>query len=416
VYRAAGPQPVRPGFDSLSHVQAKLRSRHGHRGLLVSQKDEWKQFRSKVQRPMLRPKTSQGYIPVLGEIADEFLTTKVRDLRDPEGRLPDTFLQELYKWALESVAVLALDTRLGCLDPDLPAGSEQETLVKSIGDMFILNDKLDNGMQLWRFLPIQGPAIRKLEATCQTFFAICEGHIQRAMEELEADQGGEGREKTMLELFKEQGCDTGVATTMALDMLFAGVDTSSHTIAFALYYLATNPRVQDKLQAEVATSLATTGGTIGKTTFDSMPYLKAVVKETLRLSPPAAVNARTLEQELELGGFLLPVGTNAILCHLTMASNPELINSPEEFLPERWIKSEKEYQAVHPFINLPFGQGARMCVGKRFAELEIYILLCKLIQSFQVSWPGPPLGMMTRTLTAPDAPLRCCAYCVCAEQ
>ena len=46
-------------------------------------------------------------------------------------------------------------------------GSEQETLIKAVGDMFLLNGKLDDGMQLWRYSPIQGPAMRKFEATCQ---------------------------------------------------------------------------------------------------------------------------------------------------------------------------------------------------------------------------------------------------------
>ena len=79
-------------------------------------------------------------------------------------------------------------------------------------------------------------------------------------------------------------------------------------------------------------------------------------------------------------------------------------------------------QILHPFLSLPFGQGTRMCVGKRFAELEVYILLSKIIQNFRynifgisifssyflfsVSWPHKELGMITRTLTVPDAPLK----------
>ena len=90
------------------------------------------------------------------------------------------------------MAVLALNTRLGCLEPDLPKvgekhrilqilsrnedfdhqGSEQETLIKAVGNMFLLNGKLDDGMQLWRYMPIQGPAMRKFEATCQVLLLI----------------------------------------------------------------------------------------------------------------------------------------------------------------------------------------------------------------------------------------------------
>ena len=100
-------------------------------------------------------------------------------------------------------------------------GSEQERLINAVGDMFLLNGKLDDGMQLWRYSPIQGPAMRKFEATCQVkkklvnlepcfvnskctmqvFFDICERHIQRAMEELKSRKRGDGEDKTLLELF-----------------------------------------------------------------------------------------------------------------------------------------------------------------------------------------------------------------------
>ena len=107
------------------------------------------------------------------------------------------------------------------LMPHLDQGSEQERLINAVGDMFLLNGKLDDGMQLWRYSPIQGPAMRKFEATCQVkkklvnlepcfvnskctlqvFFDICERHIQRAMEELKSRKRGDGEDKTLLELF-----------------------------------------------------------------------------------------------------------------------------------------------------------------------------------------------------------------------
>lgn len=406
VYRSVGPQPMRPGFDSLDFIQSKLRSKHGYRGLLVSQKAEWKQFRSKVQQPMLRPKSTHGYIPVLESIAQEFIDNKMISLRNSEGMVPDDFLQEIYKWALESVALLALNSRLGCLQPNLPKDSEQEALIKAVGEMFGLNYRLDNGLQLWRYSPVQGPTMRKLEEHCKVFYSICERHIQESLAKLQAREKKEGEDKTLLELFAERGCDSGMATIMALDMLFAGVDTSSHTISFALYHLARNPRVQDKLHSEIVEHLGESGGFLKKNKFDSMPYLKAVIKETLRFASPAGANARILEDDLEVGGHLIPAGTMAVLCHLTMGQNKQFVNNPDDFTPERWIKTEKEYQTLHPFLSLPFGQGTRMCVGKRFAELEVYILLSKIIQNFRVSWPHKELGMITRTLTVPDAPLK----------
>jgi len=304
------------------------------------------------------------------------------------------------------VAILALNTRLGCLEQGLQKDSEQDAIIHAVKDMFDLNHKLDAGMQLWRYMPVAGPAMRKFEHSCQFFFDTCERHIQQSLDKLKSHEKEVDEEKTLLELFAERGCDTGTATIMALDMLFAGIDTSSHTTSFALYYLAKNPEVQDKLHEEILLKIGPTGGFLKKNTFDKMPYLKAVIKETLRFASPASANARILEQDLELGGFLVPNGTVAVLMHSVMGQHPQFINNPDEFKPERWIKTEKDYQELHPFVSLPFGHGTRMCVGKRFAELEVYILLSKIIQKFRVSWPHKDLGKVTRTLTIPDAPLR----------
>jgi len=238
----------------------------------------------------------------------------------------------------------------------------------------------------------------------QMFFSICEKHIEEARTHLQNTERKEGEDKTLLELFSERGCDTGTSTIMAIDMLFAGIDTSSHTIAFALYYLAKNPNVQEKLHDEVVATLKTQNPK--KNTFDSMPYLKAVLKEVLRFASPLSANARVLEQDLELGGHLVPCGTVAVLGHMTMGHSPQYVNNPELFLPERWIKGSQEYQVLHPFMSLPFGQGSRMCVGKRFAELEVAVLLSRILKKYRVSWPHADLGMITRTLTVPDAPLK----------
>ena len=84
------------------------------------QGDEWWDFRRRVQQPMLKPRATHRYTPLLDNVAQIFIDDIVRRRLDPVSKeTPDDFLEDLYKWALESVALLALNTRLGCLDLDL---------------------------------------------------------------------------------------------------------------------------------------------------------------------------------------------------------------------------------------------------------------------------------------------------------
>lgn len=79
---------------------------------------------------------------------------------------------------------------------------------------------------------------------------------------------------TLLEMFKARGCDEQTAVVMALDMIFAGVDTSSHTASFLLYHLAKNPEVQERLFQEVKRELPEVDSKMNRKTLDSMPYMK----------------------------------------------------------------------------------------------------------------------------------------------
>lgn len=124
------------------------------RGLLTTADTEWYDFRSKVQQPMMRPHSMYQYTPALEDIVDDFMETKIRGRRDPStGEVPDDFLHDLYKWALESVTFLALDTRLGCLASSLPDDSDPMRLIRAVSDLFRLGEQLEQGSSFWTLAP-----------------------------------------------------------------------------------------------------------------------------------------------------------------------------------------------------------------------------------------------------------------------
>lgn len=82
-----------------------------------------------------------------------------------------------------------------------------------------------------------------------------------------------------------------------------------------------------------------------------------------------------------------------------------------EFIPERWLKENNDPQCPHvmdshPFAYLPFGFGPRICIGKRFAELEIEVLVARLMREFRVEWNHPDLKFKSTLVNIPDGPLK----------
>lgn len=87
----------------------------------------------------------------------------------------------------------------------------------------------------------------------------------------------------------------------------------------------------------------------------------------------------------------------------------EYVSDAHKFRPERWLKMDQggiEHSKLHPFASLPYGYGARMCLGRRLADLEMQILLAKLLRSYKLEYNHPPLEYAVTFMYAPDGPLK----------
>ena len=405
MYRAAGAQPIRPGFDALRYVRENdpLTNQASSKGLLTSNKQDWYTFRSRVQQPMLRPKSTLRYTPDLEDVVDEFIQKKILAQRNSDFQVGPDFLDDMYKWALESVTVLALNARLGCLEPNVPEDSDQMKIIRAVSDIFKTSSILDNGMQLWRFLP--SPKLNQFKNGYDVFRDLCYKYISAALNDIKIKNSNEG-DPTLLELLFDRGCDENTAVVMAIDMIFAGIDTSSHTSAFLMYQLAKNPQVQEKLHSEIKTELPNKDSKLDLKALERMPYLKACLKEVFRTNPPTTANARIIEEPMELGGYQFPPGLVYVPCHYVMGTSERYIEQADTFRPERWLRNSPDKAKIHPFLMMPFGHGPRMCVGRRFAEQEVMIFIAKILQHFRIEWEHEDMVMKVETLTKPFTPLR----------
>ncbi|KAL7042776.1 hypothetical protein ACKWTF_001272 [Chironomus riparius] len=157
---------------------------------------------------------------------------------------------------------------------------------------------------------------------------------------------------------------------------FAGHDTTTNAICFTLYMIAKHPEVQEKLNKEIQEVLGDE-----ELTFKSLnefKYLELVVKETLRLYPPAPIISRRFFEEVDIGDFVAPGNANYNLILFTAFRNPEVFKNPDEFIPERFLKD------MPAFAFIPFSAGQRNCIGQKFAMTSIKTNIINILRQFTV--------------------------------
>lgn len=177
-------------------------------------------------------------------------------------------------------------------------------------------------------------------------------------------------------------------------LIVAGSDTTSASIAAALFYLGRNPEIQTKLAGEVTSAFSSLEEIKGGTTLlHSCKYLRAFIQETLRMTPPAPADLPrvVLEGGMQVDGQFLPPGVRVSSCCYCMHYSQDVYPEPFKFRPERWIVDETDETgtsadsvALAESGYCPFSIGPRGCPGKNLAYLEMSIIIAKMIYQFEI--------------------------------
>lgn len=171
------------------------------------------------------------------------------------------------------------------------------------------------------------------------------------------------------------------------NIFLGGTDTGVATLVWAMTALMKNPRAKTKAQEEVR-NIFGKKGFIRENDVEKLPYLKAVVKETMRLFPaaPLLVPRETLTK-CSLDGYDIPPKTIVYVNAWAIGRDPEAWENPEEFLPERFIGSSVDFRGQNHKL-IPFGAGRRVCPGIHMAVMTVELTLANLLYSFDWEMPG----------------------------
>lgn len=173
-----------------------------------------------------------------------------------------------------------------------------------------------------------------------------------------------------------------------LTLIVAGHDTTATALAWLLYELAHHPENQSKLREELKTANISE-----PTSLRGLPFLNAVIKETLRLHPPISLGIRKALEPLKISGFEIPKGANVLYCPYLTHRNPKLWGNPAKFLPERFLGPQPSR-----FSYVPFGAGEHSCIGMNLALFELQVIVVSLLTSCSWTLVEQPTEKLSPTL------------------
>ncbi|KAG5854525.1 cytochrome P450 3A30-like [Anguilla anguilla] len=194
--------------------------------------------------------------------------------------------------------------------------------------------------------------------------------------------------------------------SQSMMFIFAGYETSSSTLSFLAYNLATNPETMKKLQEEID-EVFPNKAPVTYEPLMQMEYMDMVLNESLRLYPIAARLERVCKKTVEINGVTIPKGTVVAIPTYALHRDPDLWSEPELFKPERFSKENKD--SIDPYVYMPFGAGPRNCIGMRFALVLIKLAMVQILQNFSFATCDEteiPLELDIQGLLAPKNPVK----------
>ncbi|XP_068602195.1 sterol 26-hydroxylase, mitochondrial [Brachionichthys hirsutus] len=364
---------------------------------------KWHNMRAALNKRMLLPKDAAQYGDTLNDVVTDFIS-RMRFLRQRSrtGDLVTNVANEFYRFSLEGIASILFETRLGCLEKQIPAGTQE--FINAISKMFSNNFFVAVAPKWTRsLLPYWGRYIAGWDGIFNFATNLIDKKMNSIQQRLDNKQSVEGEYLTYLLSSTDMSIEEVYGSVT--ELLLAGVDTTSNTLTWTLHLLSMYPEKQDKLYEE-ASRLIPPDRIPSAEEVTQMPYLRAVVKESLRMYPVVPLNGRVVaDKAVRIGAYQFSKNTAFTLSHYAISHDEDTFPDSFTFKPERWLRDG--HGRPHAFGSIPFGFGVRGCVGRRIAELEMYLVLCRLIRRFEVK-PDPGMGELksiTRTVLVPDKPV-----------
>jgi len=305
---------------------------------------------------------------------------------------PFDVLQEMMRLTLAIVAKTLFSTEVDSEADDIGAALTQ------VFDLFEVI--LMPFSEILEKLPL--PAVRRFKRARKRL----DETIYRLISERRADGRDKGDLLSMLLLARDEDGQSGMTDEQvrdeALTLFLAGHETTADALTWTWYLLSQNPQVEVAFYAELDRVLS--GRLPSFDDLQQLRYTEGVFAEALRLYPPAWGIGRRALEDYPVGDFVVPARSVVLMSPYAVHRDPRWFANPLDFRPERWLTED----ATRPkFGYFPFGGGARVCIGERFAWMEGVLILAALGQRWRLRLePGHRVETHARITLRPKHGMR----------
>ncbi|XP_039138778.1 cytochrome P450 71A1-like [Dioscorea cayenensis subsp. rotundata] len=256
-------------------------------------------------------------------------------------------------------------------------------------------------------------SLLRLDRRAKNNFSKWDGVLGQMIEEHVNKNKGEAEDNNFIDVLlsmqKDPNMDISLTKdyikALLLDMFAAGTDTSYIVLEWSMAELIRNPQVMRKLQEEVR-GIACNRPMVKEEDLNNMNYLRAFIKEILRLHPPAPLLVpRESMESCQIAGYEIPKKTRVFINYWAITRDPEVWESPEEFRPERFENNIIDFKG-QDYQYIPFGAGRRICPGMQFAISTIELALANIVHQFDWQLPKHDVGEELDMSEAPGGTTR----------
>ncbi|XP_072881596.1 cholesterol side-chain cleavage enzyme, mitochondrial isoform X1 [Hemitrygon akajei] len=396
MFKSEGPLPKRLKVVPWAAYRDLRKENYG---VQLLNGENWKRTRLILNNSIFAQSSIQRLVPLFNEVVLDFVSMVHKEVEKSRSDYWKTDLtNDLFKFALESICYILYGERLDLLQRKYNKASQK--FIDSVATMF-------HSTPVMLYIPpsllksINSKIWQQHIGSWDNIFEHANTYIKKAYRQFQ--QG-----------FKNEHAFPGVLTELLLqgvlpfedvrasviDVMTGAIDTTSTTLHWMMYELAKHPHIQKNVRSEILEAHQKTEGDPVKM-LKSVPLLKCVVKETLRLYPVAISLQRYLNEDTVLHNYHIPAGTLVQLGLYAMGRNSKIFKNPEQYNPERWLKGEDTH-----FKHLGFGFGPRQCVGRRIAESQMVLFMIHMLQNFKIETdPMTEVKSTFSLILIPDKPI-----------
>ncbi|XP_014093991.2 ecdysone 20-monooxygenase isoform X1 [Bactrocera oleae] len=396
--------PFRPPTDIVVMYRLSRPDRYSSLGIVNEQGTTWQKLRASLTSYITSPRILYNFLPALNVVCDDFIEL-LRQQRVPDTLEVHNFEDIANLMGLEAVCTLMLGRRMGFLDKSGQQPERIRQLASAVKQLFISQRDSYYGLGLWKYLPTK--TYTEFVRAEEIIYDVISEMVEMALKEDYLTSAGDESEAALRSIFLNilelKDLDIRDKKSAIVDFIAAGIETLANTVLFVLSSVTNDEGVISGILADFCEYRKTT---ITKEAIAKADYTKACIQESYRIRPTAFCLARILEENMELSGYQLKAGTVVLCQNMIACNNDANFPNAKEYRPERWLDEKRQFTVNVPnaCIVVPFGIGRRTCPGKRFVEMEVMLLLAKLLLAFEIKFKEP-LQTEFEFLLAPKTPL-----------